>query len=205
MASGSVSSTLPPPPPAATVKPKSHMKLIAASAVIVIVVVAVFLTYWTFLRPGGGPGSWMFKGAYADFRGQGTMSDQGNTYNLNMSIHEEVLDFNSTHAQLLTSTSMDDGLGTPYTSNTTSWVDLTKNDYTIQGGTLTRTYDTTVTVGNLGTRNCKAYEYSVSGVNMTVYVDNAVEFPIKFSISSTSGTSFNLDLILVSTNIPGLK
>lgn len=196
-----------PPPPDVNPPPKSHMKLIIASAVIIIVAIAAFVGYWVFLGPGtgggGGSNSWIFKGAYANFQGQETVT--GLNYNITMTIHEEVLDFNSTHAQILTSTTTDTGFGTPYTFNSTSWVDLSKNDYNIENGNLTRSYETTVTLGNLGTRNCIAYEYSISGGTMTVYVDKTVTFPVKFSTTSTGTYSYNFDLVLVSTNIPGLQ
>jgi hypothetical protein len=208
MTSRSENSTPPPPPPDVKAPPKSRMKLIIASAVIIIVVIAAFLGYWLYLRPGGGGGggsnSWIFIGAYANFRGQGTLT--GLDYTINMTIHEEVLNFNSTHAQILTSTTTDMGFGTPYTSNSTTWVDLTKNNYNVENGTLINSYDTTVTLGNLGTRNCKAYEYSISSgtMTMTVYVDKTVTFPVKFSMTSTGAYSYNFDMVLVSTNIPGL-
>ena len=86
------------------------MRLIIASAIIIIVVIAAFLGYWLLLRPGGGGGgnnSWIFTGAYANFNGQGTVT--GLDYNITMTIHEEVLNFNSTHAQILTSTTTGPG------------------------------------------------------------------------------------------------
>jgi hypothetical protein len=197
----------PPPPPDAKATPKSRMKLIIASALIIIVVTAAFLGYWLFLRSGGGGGggtnSWIFKGAYANFNGQGTYT--GLDYTITMTIHEEVLNFNSTHAKILTSTTTDMGFGLgPFTSNSTSWVDLTKNDYNVENGTLISTYDATVTLSSLGTRKCIAYEYSISGGTMTVYVDKTVTFPVKFSMTITGTYSYNLDMVLVSTNILGL-
>jgi hypothetical protein len=176
------------------------MKFIVAIVAIIIVVVAAFLGVWLFSRPGGGYNSWVFKGAYANYEGQTTMA--GLNYNMSMTIHEEVLDFNSTYAEMLTSATMDMGFGTPYTYNYTSWVNITQYDtFNFTGGNLTSSYDTTVTLGKLGTRNCIAYEYSTMGETMTIYVDKTVNFPVEFSVASGS---YNFDITLVSTNIPGL-
>ena len=40
---------------------------------------------------------------------------------------------------------------------------------------------------------------------MTVYVDKTVNFPVKFSMTSTGTYGFNFDIVLVSTNIPILQ
>jgi hypothetical protein len=175
------------------------MKMVIAAIIIAIIAVGGFLAYWMLIGPGKGSGSnsWMFKGAYADFQGQASASG----YTMNVTMHIEVLDYNSTQAKILTATSVDYGLGPPITSNQTSWVDTSKNDYNLENGNLTDTYSTTVTLTNLGSRSCTAYVYSSTGMTLTVYVDNNDLFPVKISETSES---YNLDLLLVSTNIPGL-
>jgi len=174
------------------------MKFIIAILAIIIIVIAAFLGIWLFSRPGGGYNSWVFKGAYANYEGQTSVAG----YNMNMTVHEEVLDFNSTHAEMFTTLTMDMGIVAPYTYNYTSWVNITQFDtFNFTGGNLTRSYDTTVKLDNLGTRNCIAYEYSTNGVTMTMYVDKTVNFPVEF-IMAYEG--YNFDITLVSTNIPGL-
>jgi len=194
----------PPIPPPLGATPKSRMKLIIASILIIVVVIAAVLGFWL-LRSGGGNQSWIFKGAYANFQGQETLAGLG--YTLNMTIHMEVLGFNSTEVEIFSNTTSETGLGTPFSYNYTSWMLRTSaNDFNVEGGNLTNSYDTTVTLSNLGKRNCIAYEYSISGINetMTVYVDKTVDFPVEWSVTSTGTPSLNFDVTLVSTNIPGL-
>lgn len=194
----------PPIPPPSGATPKSRRKLTIASILIIVVVIAAVLGFWL-LRSGGGNQSWIFKGAYANYQGQETLAGLG--YTLNMTIHMEVLGFNSTEVEILSNTTSETGLGTPFSYNYTSWMLRTSaNDFNVEGGNLTNSYDTTVTLSNLGKRNCIAYEYSISGTNqtMTVYVDKTVDFPVEWSVTSTGTPSLNFDVTLVSTNIPGL-
>jgi hypothetical protein len=171
---------------------------------IIVVVIAAVLGFWL-LRSGGGNQSWIFKGAYANFQGQETLA--GLDYALNMTIHMEVLGLNSTEVEILSNTTSETGVGTPLSYNYTSWMlRSSANDFNVEGGNLTNSYDTTVTLSNLGKRNCTAYEYSITGTNetMTVYVDKTVDFPVEWSVTSTGTLSYNFNVLLVSTNIPGL-
>jgi hypothetical protein len=54
------------------------------------------------------------------------------------------------------------------------------------------------------------YEYAISdeGLTMTVYVDKAIEWPLKMTVSMTNTElpdGLELDINLVETNIPALK
>lgn len=75
------------------------------------------------------------------------------------------------------------------------------------GMTLNSTYDTQVTLATLGTRSCTVYEYNNEGISVAYYVDNNVQWPVKIvmtSPASVDGQSYNMDINLVDTNIPGL-
>jgi hypothetical protein len=55
------------------------------------------------------------------------------------------------------------------------------------------------------------YEYAISdeGLTMTVYVDKAIEWPLKMTVSMTNTElpdgDLELDINLTETNIPALK
>jgi hypothetical protein len=184
-------------------RPKSRKKIIIASAATIIIVIAAFLGYWLFLTPRGGNTLWLFKGAYANF------CDRESSENIDMTIHEEVLNFNSTYAQILSSIITGAGSITPSIDNSTTWVNLTKNDYNILNGNLTWSRDISIYIDTPPhhARNCMAYYYSVSGGTVTVYVDKTILFPVKFSmVTNITEYSFvGWDLYLVSTNIPDLQ
>jgi hypothetical protein len=45
-----------------------------------------------------------------------------------------------------------------------------------------------------------------SGINMTIYIDKDVDWPIKVTYEIKVGsTELTLDLLVIETNIPGLK
>ncbi|MGD0027785.1 MAG: hypothetical protein ABSC91_02475 [Candidatus Bathyarchaeia archaeon] len=203
MTSKSETSTSIPSPPDAISRPKSRMKIIIASAAIIIIVIAAFLGYWLFLTPRGGNTLWLFKGAYANFY------DRESSENIDMTIHEEVLNFNSTYAQILSSIITGAGSIAPNIDNSTTWVNLTKNDYNIFNGNLTWSRDISIYIDTppRHARNCIAYYYSVSGGTVTVYVDKTVLFPVRFSmVTNITEYSFvGWDLYLMSTNIPNLQ
>jgi hypothetical protein len=90
------------PSPETKAKPKSRMKIAAISVIIIVIVIGAFLAYWLFLRPRTT--SWLFKGAYATYKGTTTLLSY---MTMNITIRQEVVDYNSTHAKLLTFTKME--------------------------------------------------------------------------------------------------
>jgi hypothetical protein len=147
------------------------------------------------------PQSWIKKGVYATYEGQATILSMTVSFNARM----EIADLNETHMQLSTYYN----ISTPYgaTENTTtSWVSRENMNFEPEGLPLNNTYTTQVTIPNLGTRTCTVYEYSSEGLSAAYYVDNTIQWPIKMIMTSPAveGQSYNMDINLVDTNIPGL-
>ena len=185
------------------VKPKSHVKLVAVIAVAVIaVVVGAFLVSALISGPQG-QNAWLFKGAYAKYEGSATVTFVSFTFTL----RQEVVDFNSTHAELLTSVSMGSSLSEPLEEEVTVWVDLSKNQYLIEEGTLVDSYEANLPFEGFGNRDCIVYEYATDGPTLTIYVDKQIGWPLKMKVSMTGegSLSLELDINLVETNIPGLQ
>jgi hypothetical protein len=120
----------------------------------------------------------------------------------------EVVDYNSTHAKLLMYVKMETPLGSQEFQNTT-WSDLTKKSYEIQGSKLKRVYDQETYIEGFGTRKCTVYEYETSpGSLMIAYVDKETSWPIKFTLTTETtqnAPKISMDLKITETNIPGLK
>jgi hypothetical protein len=145
--------------------------------------------------------SWIKKGAYATYEGQATILSITVSFNARM----EIVDLNQTHMQLSTYYNM----STPYgaTENTTTtWVSRENMNFQPQDLPLNNSYKTQITIPNLGTRECTVYEYSSEGISASYYVDNTIQWPIKMIMTSPAveGQSYNMDINLVDTNIPGL-
>ena len=146
--------------------------------------------------------SWLFKGAYAQY--EGTTSLLLMTFNVEM--RQEVINFNETHAELLTYLSLNSDFGDSEETNTTVWVDLEENQYEIDAASLTNKYETTETFEKYGSRDCIVYEYSTEGPTILVYVDKQIGWPLKMSMELTGEENINLnvDIELTETNIPEL-
>ncbi len=148
------------------------------------------------------PQSWIKVGAYATYAGQVTIMSIDVSFTARM----QIVDLNQTHIQVAT----DFNMSTPYgaTENrTTSWISRENMNFQQPGMTLNDTYNTQVTVANVGTRSCTVYEYNNDGISASYYVDNNVQWPVKIvmtSPTSVDGQSYNMDINLVDTNIPGL-
>ncbi len=199
-----------PPPPPSYAAPGGHRSLL----IVVVAVVAVALVVGsvlavTLLSSPAGQGSWLFKGAYANYEGSTSMSVMGYSYSFDFSARLEVLDFNSTHAYVETISSMGSSLGETSTYENASWVPISNFNFVgaFADTDLTNTYEASVSIGGLGTRNCVVYEYATDGPTMTVYVDKALQWPVKMSMSM-SGEGFTspmtMDITLTDSNIPGL-
>ena len=195
------------PQPINTAKPKSRVKLIAVVAVAVIaVVVGAFLVSALISQPQG-QSAWLFKGAYAEYEGTTSMDILSMTVSFSFTLRQEVVDFNSTHAQLLTSVGMSSSLSEPVEEEVTVWVDLSENQYLIEEGTLVNTYEANLPFEGFGNRDCIVYEYATDGPTLTIYVDKQIGWPLKMNVGMTGedDLSLDLDINLVETNIPALQ
>ena len=129
---------------------------------------------------------------------------------------QEIVDFNGTHASVTTSFQMSSSLGefggTTEENETSMWVPLSEMGLmtAFEDVDLTNSYESTMNIDGFGTRTCMVYEYAISddGLTMIVYVDKAIEWPLKMTVSMTN-TELSSDLTvyinLVETNIPALK
>jgi archaellin len=147
------------------------------------------------------PQSWIKKGAYATYAGQAEILSMSITFNARM----EIVDVNQTHMQLSTEYNMSTPFGATE-NTTTTWVSREDMNFQPEDLTLNNTYTTQITIPNLGTRTCTVYEYSSQGISAAYYVDNSIQWPIKMVMTSPTvqGQSYNMDIKLVDTNIPGL-
>lgn len=190
------------------------MKLAVIGLTIVGIVIAALVASALILTPQdlttddgktpieGDKNSWLFKGAYAKYKGTTTLMFM--TFNLKM--HQEVKDFNTTHAELQTFLSLDSDLGESEETNATVWIDLEENNYELDDATLTNKYEITETFDKFGSRECIVYEYSTEGPTIIVYVDKQIGWPLKMNMEITGEDDINLslDIELIETNIPEL-
>lgn len=182
---------------------KSRKKTFTITAlVIVAIIVFAFAAYW-FLTTPRIP--WLFKGAYANYHGEAIIL----FIPVKLDMRVEVVDYNSTHVKLLQYMKMDTPLGSQEYQNTT-WMDLTKKVYEIEGVKLKRTYEQEIYIEGFGTRKCIVYEYesTPSGSLMIYYVDKEVVWPVKITFSMIGAQDIpglSIDLKITDTNIPGLK
>ncbi len=147
------------------------------------------------------PQSWIKKGTYATYAGHAEILSMSITFNARM----EIVDVNQTHMQLSTNYNMSTPFGATE-NTTTTWVSREDMNFQPENLTLNKTYTTQITIPNLGTRTCTVYEYSSEGISAAYYVDNTVQWPIKMVMTSPTieGQSYNMDINLIDTNIPGL-
>jgi hypothetical protein len=208
-----------------TAPSKSRFKLIAIVAIIAVSVVVGALLVSAFISTPQGQEAWLFKGAYAKYEGSASISaeDLGSIFDMSMSIdftvRQEIVDFNDTHALISTSFQMSSSFGEfggdTEQNEESAWVPLSEmglmTAFEDEDIDLTNSYESTVNIDGLGTRTCMVYEYAISdeGLTMTVYVDKAIEWPLKMTVSMTNTElpdgDLELDINLTETNIPALK
>jgi hypothetical protein len=187
--------------------PKSRVKLIAVIAFVAVSVVVGALLVSAFISTPQGQDSWLFKGAYAKYEGSTSVL----FVTVDFTIRQEVLDFNSTHVKISTYFNMGSSYGESVENETAAWVPLSQAGFmnAFEEGTLTKSYESTVDIAGFGTKTCMVYEYVISdeGLTMTAYVDEAIGWPLKMTVSMTGDGSItlSLDINLVETNIPALK
>lgn len=203
---------------------KSRFKLIAVVAIVAVsVIVGAFLASAFISAPSPqGQDSWLFKGAYATYKGSMTSDDMdidmeglsmSFDFSVDFTVSLEVLDFNDTHALVSTSFEISSSFGDmDEEDESVAWVPLSEMGFMtdFDDVDLTTSYESTVNIDGFGSRTCMVYEYAISdeGMAMTVYVDKAIGWPLKMAISSDQndlGLDLQLDINLIETNIPALK
>ncbi len=187
------------------IKPHSRKKLLFAVTAIVIAILALTFLAFAMLTKPTGQNAWLFKGAYAKY--DGSTSVMGFVFDF--SVKMEVLDFNATHAYMSTSFSLVSNIVQTVSQENSTWVPLSQVGFTnaFSESNITRTYDETINFENLGSRACTVYEIATGGPTMTVYVDKAIGWPLKMTVSMAGEgtTTLSLDIKLVDTNITGLN
>jgi hypothetical protein len=192
------------PPPSGFVAPSSRRNLLIVVVAVagVALIVGAFLVI-TLLPASSGQWAWRFKGAYANY--EGSTSVMG--YGFDFSVRFEVLDFNSTHAYILTSSRMGSSLGETVENENATWVETSGFGFmnAFSESNMTNSYAAEVDVAGMGTRNCMVY--ATGGPTMTVYVDRALDWPVmmRMTMMGEGSISISLDITLSDTNIPGLK
>jgi hypothetical protein len=204
-----------------TAPSKSRVKLIALVAVVAVSVVVGALLVSAFISSPQGQDAWLFKGAYATYEGSASVSAEDigmfdMSLSIDFTVRQEIVDFNDTHALVSTSFQMSSSFGEfggeTVEDEESAWVPLSEMGFmnAFEDVDLTNSYESTVNIAGLGTRTCMVYEYAISdeGLTMTVYVDKAIGWPLKMTVSMTNTelpTDLTVDINLVETNIPALK
>lgn len=205
-------------------QPKSHIKLIMiiAAVAVAVVVGALFVSG---IIPSSQPldqDDWLFKGAYATYEGSTSVSAEelgvlGMSLVVDFTVRQEIVDFNDTHALVSTSFQMSSSFGEyggdPEENRESAWIPLSEMGLmtAFEDVDITNSYESTVNIDGIGTRTCMVYEYKIAdeGLEMTVYVDKTIKWPLRMTISMTntelSGVNLELELNLTETNIPSLN
>ena len=185
-----------------------------------VVVVVGALLVSAFIAVPEGQDAWLFKGAYATYDGSTSVSAEdigifGMSLSIDFSVRQEVADFNDTHALVSTSFRMSSSFGElggeTVEDENCMWVPLSEIGLmnALEDLNLTKSYETTVDIAGFGTITCIVYEYTISdeGLAMKVFMDKAIGWPLKMTISmiGEDPISLSLDINLVETNIAALK
>jgi hypothetical protein len=146
--------------------------------------------------------SWMFKGAYAIYEGQiGLLSV---LVRLNETI--QVTDLNATYIQIRTNSSIATSFAPTLSDQTTLWINKTNINFQPKGMTLVRTYNTKITVRNIGSRECIAYYYTNEAINATYYIDKILQWPVRIDYTTIfENQTYQIEFTLEDTNIKGLN
>ena len=196
--------------------------MIIAAVAVAVVVGALFVSV---IIPSSQPldqDDWLFKGAYATYEGSTSISAEelgvlGMSLVVDFTVRQEIVDFNDTHALVSTSFQMSSSFGEygrdPEENRESAWIPLSEMGLmtAFEDVDVTNSYESTVNIDGIGTRTCMVYEYKIAdeGLEMTVYVDKTIKWPLRMTISMTntelSGVNLELDINLAETNIPSLK
>ena len=187
------------PPLTEAPSPSKGSHRILAIVIITVVIVGGIGSYFAYNHFTRGPKyPWLFRGAYADYEGQGTIA----IFPVKMKMHLEVVDYNKTHARLLMRATVST-MGINKTSTNVTWVDLRKEDYLVSGRQPDKVYDETINVEGIGELKCKVFEYHEESSVTRVYVDENTLWPVKFEFEEPGLGS--LELTITESNIPGLS
>jgi len=196
--------------------------MIIAAVAVAVVVGALFVSG---IIPSSQPldqDDWLFKGAYATYEGSTSVSAEelgvlGMSLVVDFTVRQEIVDFNDTHALVSTSFQMSSSLGEyggdPEENRESAWIPLSEMGLmtAFEDVDITNSYESTVNIDGIGTRTCMVYEYKIAdeGLEMTVYVDKTIKWPLRMTLSMTntelSGVNLELELNLTETNIPSLN
>ena len=146
--------------------------------------------------------SWMFKGAYATY--QGKIDSFSTPVNINETI--QVTDLNATHVQIQTDSSIATSFAPKFSDQTTLWVNKTNINFQPEGETLAGTYNTKITVRNIGSRDCLAYDYTSEDINATYHIDKVLLWPVRIVYTTIfENQTYKIEFNLKDTNINGLN
>jgi hypothetical protein len=146
--------------------------------------------------------SWMFKGAYAIYKGQ--IYALSIPFSINETI--QVTDLNATHVQIKTNSSISTFFAPTLTDQTTLWMNKTNINFQPKGMTLAGTYNTKITVRNIGNRECIAYDYTNEAINATYYIDKFLLWPVRIDYTTIfENQTYQIEFTLKDTNIRGLN
>jgi hypothetical protein len=146
--------------------------------------------------------SWMFKGAFATYEGQIS------SFYVPRSINEtiQVIDLNATHVQIQTNSSITTSFAPTFSDQTILWINKTNVNFQPEGEKLIGTYNTEITVRNIGTRACIAYDYTNQAINATYYIDKEILWPMRIVyVTIYENQSYQIEFNLKDTNINGLN
>lgn len=187
----------------------SKKKIAILTIAVLIMTLAVGLTAGLLINSQNAPeaqntqnNSWRAKGAYATYEGQANILSTTVLFNAKM----EITDLNETHLQISTYFNMSTPFGNTE-NTTTTWVSRENMTFQPDELTLNSTHVTQITLPNIGTRSCTVYEYKNQDISATYYIDNELQWPIKMTMTSpeVNGESYNIDINLTESNIPGLQ
>jgi hypothetical protein len=146
--------------------------------------------------------SWMFIGAYATYEGK--IPNISNPYSTNLTM--QVTEVNATHIQIQTNSSISTSFAPTLSDQTTIWVNKTNINFQPPDETFAGTYSTKITVKNIGTRDCIAYDYTNQAINATYYIDKALLWPVRIVYATAfENQTYHMDFSLKNTNINGLN
>ncbi len=146
--------------------------------------------------------SWMFKGAYATYEGK------INALSTPISLDEtiQVTELNTTHIQIKTNSSITTSFTPTLSDQTTLWINKTNINFQPKGVTLEKTYNTEITVRNIGKRECIAYDYTTEAINATYYLDKILLWPVRIIYVTTfENQTYHIEFNLKDTNIKELN
>jgi hypothetical protein len=146
--------------------------------------------------------SWMFKGAYATYEGK--IDARSKPVSINETI--QVTDLNATHVQIQTNSSITTSFAPTLTDQTNLWVNKININFQPKGETLTGTYNTKITLRNIGIRECIVYEYNNQAINATYYIDKVLLWPVRIVYATIfENQTYQIEFSLKDTNINGLN